>query len=866
MKKTIAMTAASLALLLVLLVTGCPQEEPGPDSGAEALDRIEIKKPPDKTVYVFQADTVFTAEGLAVDGIYTNGKRVPVPLDQLTITPPDLTTEGKKEVPVAWRGKKASFEVEVGKPPKSITLVTPPVKKFYVMRDAIDLTGAVVKAVYNDGSEKELTAADGITGRVNIPMSKAGPKDLLIRYLGAETAWIPLGVIAFGSEALRAFAADLAAKDGGASSSAPLKVKVPASIKSPDLLMEYPDEIVDNLGGLYIALGGKWVDLDLSEVVWTTKDDQGKEIEGIPGVTGNAYSWRGGTSAQVPQPRFPVLLTSLKLPPNIVQIGSDAFRGSGLTKVDLKDLSKLKVIGERAFASHGATVTEIDFTGCTSLELIGISAFTGYNRIQMLDLTPCTSLKTIQGYAFGQCSRLKYIEFPASLEAMFDYAMNYLYSLEYVRFRGNSLRSHVGWSNFLYTTGGNGGSDTDNPIFKPAVHQIYYYEEMRAVSMQNYVLFHPDTLGYRTDFGAGWGAPWFFHMDARDNPASHGVPLPYDQSRDSGYTEEVDVLRGPALLAYQEQYRGLDEVTVAAADLPAELNGQTVTANVGGVTGTIGGGSVNMTIPTPTAGELQELNPTTAQAITGYFRDTSRWLYDNYPTLGLAEAWNVRGRSGKYGVPVIWPDNLATAAQTAPVTPGYPRFVMLKLELSGGGTLERWGRAQYLNKVSPTDGSLVEEVKSVRYVYVDKDCTVYRTEDRTAYPSPLRFVWLNLKKGWNVLDATENFNLDETTKAPSTSADNYGGGLYRINIWISGLKMVDDTTLQNTKDGPYRSNSLNFKEIPWVKRTDNPYESITSQPVPWNGPGPRPVPTLVSSFWDTSLPKPDYRAPWRQAQ
>lgn len=68
-----------------------------------------------------------------------------------------LTTVGNVPVTVTYEGKTSSFDVSVEKTLKDITLDTTNVKKDYVFKDKLDLTGLVVKAVYNDDSTLEVS-------------------------------------------------------------------------------------------------------------------------------------------------------------------------------------------------------------------------------------------------------------------------------------------------------------------------------------------------------------------------------------------------------------------------------------------------------------------------------------------------------------------------------------------------------------------------------------------------------------------------------------------------------------------------------------------------------------------------------------
>ena len=68
-----------------------------------------------------------------------------------------LNEVGNKDVVVTYQGKTDKFTVTIDKALTGITLNTDAVKKEYNYGEALDLTGLVVTANYNDGSKKEVT-------------------------------------------------------------------------------------------------------------------------------------------------------------------------------------------------------------------------------------------------------------------------------------------------------------------------------------------------------------------------------------------------------------------------------------------------------------------------------------------------------------------------------------------------------------------------------------------------------------------------------------------------------------------------------------------------------------------------------------
>ena len=91
-------------------------------------------------------------------------------------------------------------------------------------------------------------------------------------------------------------------------------------------------------------------------------------------------------------------LVSVKFPNTLLIIESEAFKGCGLTSVDLSD-SKVRTIQQNVF-SDCAQLESVNLSGCLHLEEIQRQAF--YNcPLKIVDLSGCINLSTIEKYAFG---------------------------------------------------------------------------------------------------------------------------------------------------------------------------------------------------------------------------------------------------------------------------------------------------------------------------------------------------------------------------------------------------------------------------------------------------------------------------------
>jgi len=92
--------------------------------------------------------------------------------------------------------------------------------------------------------------------------------------------------------------------------------------------------------------------------------------------------------------------TDIIIPPTVKEIANEAFKGIGITKVNLANVEK---IGEHAF--YGCPLEEVQFGSVTT---IGISAFENCGKIKYLDFA---NVKTIESRAFRGCSSLEYVTF-----------------------------------------------------------------------------------------------------------------------------------------------------------------------------------------------------------------------------------------------------------------------------------------------------------------------------------------------------------------------------------------------------------------------------------------------------------------------
>ena len=113
-----------------------------------------------ETNYVEGQD--FDPTGMQIEVTYNDGGTATITVDEntkgLTYSPDRALTIDDTEITVTYSGKTDKQAITViEKKVTKIEITTPPTKTSYVEGQALDLTGMVVKATYNDGDVKEIT-------------------------------------------------------------------------------------------------------------------------------------------------------------------------------------------------------------------------------------------------------------------------------------------------------------------------------------------------------------------------------------------------------------------------------------------------------------------------------------------------------------------------------------------------------------------------------------------------------------------------------------------------------------------------------------------------------------------------------------
>ena len=197
-------TLLVLSGLAVSLLAGCGTQtntsanpsnptssEPSSSSEEKVLNSIRIASEPTKKNY-FVGDE-FDPAGLQVKAVYTTGEEDLAAADY-QLSGFDSATAGEKTVTVTFQGQTASFNVTVAELVlESIRIAGNPTKASYYQGEEFDPAGIQVKALYNNGSERDVAAADlafsGFDG------SNPGEQTITVTYQ-EKTATFNVNVIA----------------------------------------------------------------------------------------------------------------------------------------------------------------------------------------------------------------------------------------------------------------------------------------------------------------------------------------------------------------------------------------------------------------------------------------------------------------------------------------------------------------------------------------------------------------------------------------------------------------------------------------------------------------------------------------------
>ena len=138
--------------------TSNPTSESTTSSEAKVLTGIRIAAEPTKKDY-FVGDE-FDPAGLQVKAVYTSGEEDLAAADY-QLSGFDSATAGEKTITVTFETQTATFKVNVAEVVMTgIRIAGNPTKVAYYQGEEFDAAGIQVKAVFNNGSERDVAAAD----------------------------------------------------------------------------------------------------------------------------------------------------------------------------------------------------------------------------------------------------------------------------------------------------------------------------------------------------------------------------------------------------------------------------------------------------------------------------------------------------------------------------------------------------------------------------------------------------------------------------------------------------------------------------------------------------------------------------------
>lgn len=156
------------------------------------VESISVTNPA-KTDYVLGQDTKFDPSGAVVTVNYTNGAHdeFTLPDERISVSTPDLTTEGTKTVTVTYKEKTATFNINVAaRKAQSIEIVKDSLPNQTYKQDLsteLNVSGAKMKVTYDNGDIVDVRLSDATLSTPDF--SKSGKQTIKVSYAGVETSF-----------------------------------------------------------------------------------------------------------------------------------------------------------------------------------------------------------------------------------------------------------------------------------------------------------------------------------------------------------------------------------------------------------------------------------------------------------------------------------------------------------------------------------------------------------------------------------------------------------------------------------------------------------------------------------------------------
>ncbi len=148
-----------------------------------AVKSLSVSATPTKTAY-YTGDE-FDVTGGQIRVTFEDGTVKTTDMTDAMISGYDGGKSGRQTITVTYGGKTATFTVNVTALAASkLELVSAPAKTGYYLGDAIDLTGGVIRVIYNSGRTEELPLTTDGVAVTGFDSSRTGTRSVRFTYLG----------------------------------------------------------------------------------------------------------------------------------------------------------------------------------------------------------------------------------------------------------------------------------------------------------------------------------------------------------------------------------------------------------------------------------------------------------------------------------------------------------------------------------------------------------------------------------------------------------------------------------------------------------------------------------------------------------
>ena len=155
---------------------------------AKSVSRISVASVPDVVTYLEGKDEL-SADGGKITVYYNNDTEDEIFMDASMLSGFDCDTVGMQTITVTYGGKTAFFEVEViAKTLEKIELLSAPAKKTYrEKKDTLNLSGARINLIYNNGTTAPLKLPDEMVS--GFDNGVIGKQTITVTYMGKTTTF-----------------------------------------------------------------------------------------------------------------------------------------------------------------------------------------------------------------------------------------------------------------------------------------------------------------------------------------------------------------------------------------------------------------------------------------------------------------------------------------------------------------------------------------------------------------------------------------------------------------------------------------------------------------------------------------------------